>query len=89
MVSFLMRYMATWRGTTMRDVQLGMLVLAKSINSLADYLQAHVGPKDLSIDDCQLAAWWCHRSFRLASPLSTFVPESSAACRKTVGGIRW
>jgi hypothetical protein len=31
-------------------------VLAKSINGLADYLQAHVGPKDLSIDDCQLAA---------------------------------
>jgi AcrR family transcriptional regulator len=31
-------------------------VLAKSINGLADYLQAHVGPKDLSIEDCQLAA---------------------------------
>jgi AcrR family transcriptional regulator len=31
-------------------------VLAKSINSLADYLQARVGPKDLSIDDCELAA---------------------------------
>ena len=31
-------------------------VLAKSINGLADYLKAHVGAKDLSIDDCQLAA---------------------------------
>jgi AcrR family transcriptional regulator len=31
-------------------------VLANSINGLADYLQAHVGPKDLAIDDCQLAA---------------------------------
>ena len=31
-------------------------VLAKSINGLADYLQVHVGPKDLSIHDCQLAA---------------------------------
>ena len=31
-------------------------VLAKSINGLADYLQAHVGPDDLDIDDCGLAA---------------------------------
>jgi len=31
-------------------------VLAKSINGLADYLQTHVGPKDLAIDDCELAA---------------------------------
>jgi len=31
-------------------------VLAKSINSLAEYLQAHVRPNDLAIDDCQLAA---------------------------------
>ena len=31
-------------------------VLAKTINLLADYLQAHVGPGDLAIDDCQLAA---------------------------------
>ena len=31
-------------------------VLAKTINRLADYLQAHVGPDDLAIDDCQLAA---------------------------------
>jgi len=31
-------------------------VLAKTINRLADYLQAHVGPDDLDIDDCGLAA---------------------------------
>jgi AcrR family transcriptional regulator len=31
-------------------------VLAKTINRLADYLQAHVGPDDLAIDDCGLAA---------------------------------
>jgi AcrR family transcriptional regulator len=31
-------------------------VLAKTINRLADYLQAHVGPNDLAIDDCGLAA---------------------------------
>jgi AcrR family transcriptional regulator len=31
-------------------------VLAKTINGLADYLRAHVGPDDLAIDDCGLAA---------------------------------
>jgi AcrR family transcriptional regulator len=31
-------------------------VLAKTIDSLAEYLQAHVRPNDLAIDDCQLAA---------------------------------
>ena len=31
-------------------------VLANRINRLADYLQAHVGPDDLAIDDCGLAA---------------------------------
>jgi AcrR family transcriptional regulator len=31
-------------------------VLEKSINRLAEYLQAHVAPDDLAIDDCQLAA---------------------------------
>jgi AcrR family transcriptional regulator len=31
-------------------------VLEKSINSLAEYLKAHVRPNDLAIDDCQLAA---------------------------------
>jgi len=31
-------------------------VLEKTINRLANYLQAHVGPDDLAIDDCQLAA---------------------------------
>ncbi len=31
-------------------------VLAKSIDSLAEYLKAHVGPNDLAIDDCRLAA---------------------------------
>ena len=31
-------------------------VLAKTINGLADYLQAHVSPDDLAIDDCGLAA---------------------------------
>jgi AcrR family transcriptional regulator len=31
-------------------------VLAKSIDRLADYLQVHVLPNDLAIDDCQLAA---------------------------------
>jgi hypothetical protein len=31
-------------------------VLAKSIDRLAEYLQVHVQPNDLAIDDCQLAA---------------------------------
>ena len=31
-------------------------VLEKAINRLADYLKTHVGPNDLAIDDCQLAA---------------------------------
>jgi AcrR family transcriptional regulator len=31
-------------------------VLAKSIDRLAEFLQAHVQPNDLVIDDCQLAA---------------------------------
>jgi len=31
-------------------------VLARTINRLAEYLQAHVGPDDLAIDDCELAA---------------------------------
>jgi len=31
-------------------------VLAQTINRLAEYLQAHVGPDDLAIDDCGLAA---------------------------------
>ena len=31
-------------------------VLAQTINRLADYLQGHVGPGDLAIDDCVLAA---------------------------------
>ena len=31
-------------------------VLEKTINRLAAYLQAHVGPNDLAIDDCELAA---------------------------------
>jgi len=31
-------------------------VLASTISRLADYLQAHVGPDDLAIDDCGLAA---------------------------------
>lgn len=31
-------------------------VLAKTINRLADYLQAHVRPNDLAIEDCGLAA---------------------------------
>ena len=31
-------------------------VLEKTINRLADYLQAHVAPNDLAIDDSQLAA---------------------------------
>src|SRR5712672_1906700 len=31
-------------------------VLEKTNNRLADYLRTHVGPNDLAIDDCQLAA---------------------------------
>jgi hypothetical protein len=31
-------------------------VLAKTINSLAEYLQARLGPDQLAIDDCGLAA---------------------------------
>jgi AcrR family transcriptional regulator len=36
-------------------------VLEKTINRLADYLQAHVRPTDLAIEDCQLAASQFHQ----------------------------
>jgi AcrR family transcriptional regulator len=36
-------------------------VLEKTINRLADYLQAHVRPNDLAIEDCQLAASQFHQ----------------------------
>ena len=45
-------------------------VLEKTINRLADYLQAHVGPNDLAIDDCQLAA----SQFTMMCQASLFLP---------------
>jgi AcrR family transcriptional regulator len=36
-------------------------VLEKTINRLADYLQAHIRPNDLAIEDCQLAASQFHQ----------------------------
>jgi AcrR family transcriptional regulator len=36
-------------------------VLEKTINRLADYLQAHVRPNDLAIENCQLAASQFHQ----------------------------
>ena len=36
-------------------------VLEKTINRLADYLQAHVRSNDLAIENCQLAAWQFHQ----------------------------
>jgi AcrR family transcriptional regulator len=45
-------------------------VLDKSINRLADYLGAHVGPGDLAIDDCHLAA----AQFMQMSQASLFLP---------------
>jgi AcrR family transcriptional regulator len=36
-------------------------VLEKTINRLADYLQAHVRPDDLAIENCQLAASQFHQ----------------------------
>ncbi|MDE2379009.1 TetR/AcrR family transcriptional regulator [Bradyrhizobium sp.] len=45
-------------------------VLEKSINRLADYLKAHVGPGDLAIDDCHLAA----AQFMQMSQASLFLP---------------
>jgi AcrR family transcriptional regulator len=45
-------------------------VLDKSIKSLAGYLEAHVGPGDLAIDDCYLAA----AQFMQMSQASLFLP---------------
>ena len=45
-------------------------VLEKTINRLADYLQAHVRPGDLAIDDCQLAA----SQFMMMCQASLFLP---------------
>ena len=45
-------------------------VLEKTINRLAAYLQAHVGPNDLAIDDCQLAA----SQFTMMCQASLFLP---------------
>jgi len=45
-------------------------VLARSINRLADYLAAHIGPGDLAIDDCQLAA----SQFMQVCQASLFLP---------------
>ncbi len=45
-------------------------VLEKSINRLADYLGAHVGPGDLAIEDCHLAA----AQFMQMSQASLFLP---------------
>ncbi len=45
-------------------------VLARSVNRLAEYLAAHVGPGDLAIDDCQLAA----SQFMQVCQASLFLP---------------
>lgn len=45
-------------------------VLEKTINRLADYLQAHVRPNDLAIDDCRLAA----SQFMMMCQASLFLP---------------
>jgi AcrR family transcriptional regulator len=45
-------------------------VLAKNINRLADYLRTHVGPNDLAIGDCQLAA----SQFTMMCQASLFLP---------------
>jgi AcrR family transcriptional regulator len=45
-------------------------VLEKTNNRLADYLQTHVGPNDLAIDDCQLAA----SQFTMMCQASLFLP---------------
>jgi AcrR family transcriptional regulator len=45
-------------------------VIEKTNNRLADYLKAHVGPNDLAIDDCQLAA----SQFTMVCQASLFLP---------------
>jgi AcrR family transcriptional regulator len=45
-------------------------VIEKTNNRLADYLKTHVGPKDLAIDDCQLAA----SQFTMVCQASLFLP---------------
>ncbi|THD65522.1 MAG: TetR/AcrR family transcriptional regulator [Bradyrhizobium sp.] len=45
-------------------------VLEKTIDRLAGYLEAHVGPADLAIEDCQLAA----SQFMLMCQASLFLP---------------
>src|SRR5438477_2348429 len=45
-------------------------VLEKTINRLAAYLQVHVRPDDLAIDDCQLAA----SQFTMVCQASLFLP---------------
>lgn len=45
-------------------------VIEKTNNRLADYLQTHVGPNDLAIDDCQLAA----SQFTMVCQASLFLP---------------
>src|SRR6185369_8505037 len=46
----------TYIGTMCRPGGGSSIRTVMAINRLADYLQAHVGPDDLAIDDCQLAA---------------------------------
>jgi hypothetical protein len=45
-------------------------VLEKTIHGFAGYLKAHVGPADLAIEDCQLAA----SQFMLMCQASLFLP---------------
>ena len=45
-------------------------VIEKTNNRLADYLKAHVGPNDLAIDDCRLAA----SQFTMVCQASLFLP---------------
>jgi len=45
-------------------------VIEKTNNRLADYLKTHVGPNDLAIDDCQLAA----SQFTMMCQASLFLP---------------
>ncbi|MEO8319513.1 MAG: TetR/AcrR family transcriptional regulator [Bradyrhizobium sp.] len=53
-------------------------VLEKTINRLADYLQAHVGPNDLAIENCQLAASQFHQMCQ-ASLFLPFVFQAAPA----------
>src|SRR3954471_5516325 len=53
-------------------------VLEQTINRLADYLQAHVRPNDLAIENCQLAASQFHQMCQ-ASLFQPFIFQAAPA----------